>query len=1175
MRGKLSGGSWGSKKAFFIIVIVLSLILPNILYAFDNKYVHPYVAEQAFLLWPRTSGEIYDNLGYNLGDRSCAEAHDGATITEGAIEEDSYDPVSEVCNISATTLTYGYNHHFYDPDINSPNNGLLNELGALAYSKIYWYRATSFYATESTKGKAYWYLGRIAHLLADASVPAHVHRDAHSPFTIPFSDFNPDSYEGYTETNYYSWTFNSAKVLDSANPIPSEWTLDNLFYCLAQQAQYFPSDNVDGNTSNISTCADVSTWPDTTGWRKVGFTGDWYIDDSNLQVIGNYMMPRAFQYTAALYKLFWREFHADIEGPDSFDVFSTQTFKVVGKPNGVTVTSWEWDFNNDGTYDATGQSVTHTFKYWGDFTAVVRLNHDDNLKVSKTIHIHPPEITVTYPNGFEDLYRHFSTPVISGVQGYAWNFGDGVVRTDDDNTTSHTYTTSGYYNVTLTQTLSDNTPVQSQVGIFVGPGTRYIQGHTIYGSETWYSGGTFVVQGSVTVAEGATLTIEPGAVVKFNNSNTYPNGPGIKVQGTLNASGTTSQPIVFTSVNDNGVGGATGDGNPAAASWDKISFESTSTNSVLSHVVVKYGGYNAAMYCSYNYDCDDGAIQIYSSSVTIANSEINSNRSGIYVQDASPSIVASNILHNSSWGIYLTHSNAEIRDNQIQLNTNGLYVGNSSMPAITGNTISGNTSYGLYYSGSTVIDATNNYWGDPSGPLDDSDDRAIGGLYNPTGLGNKVSDHVNYYPWTGMTGIGQTGTPTGLSGTPGSYAINLKWNANTEPYLGGYKIYYGTSAGNYGTPKAVGNITSDKLTGLTNGTPYFIAITSMNSVGVESAKSAEITVTPIYDVTNPTSAITDPTTGVALNGSSYTVTGTANDGTGTGVQKIEVSSDGGATWSLATGTSPWSYAWAIPADGNYTIKSRATDNADNVETPGAGVTIKIDNTAPTGGSLTATQGSPQVTLNWKDFTDSESGIDRYKLVYSTSGTPASCSTGKTIYEGPATTYPHTGLTAGTTYYYRVCAIDKAGNVSTGATTSTTVQAEPEESIAVGVQIACPASVKVGKPLTVTVNLYNWDCYESISVNRFMMRVMGNADGTLSGLGIFGPYNRPLGTPKPVPAATCDTSETTPGTVTPFSLTVMSAVPASLSGKMATVDIEAITTKGQTFGGGECVVNVVP
>jgi hypothetical protein len=186
-------------------------------------------------------------------------------------------------------------------------------------------------------------------------------------------------------------------------------------------------------------------------------------------------------------------------------------------------------------------------------------------------------------------------------------------------------------------------------------------------------------------------------------------------------------------------------------------------------------------------------------------------------------------------------------------------------------------------------------------------------------------------------------------------------------------------------------------------------------------------------------------------------------------------------------------------------------------------TIFVDSIPPTGGSLTATPGSPQVTLKWTDFTDSGSGINRAKVVYSTSGFPATCMTGTVLYEGPyITTYPHAGLTAGT-YYYRVCAIDAAGNMSAGATASATVQAEQEESILVGVQLACPASVKAGQPLTVTVNLYNWDCYESMNVSRFMMSIIGNANGTLSGLGIFGPYNRSLSTPRVVPAAVCNAS----------------------------------------------------
>ncbi|MHC4061348.1 MAG: NosD domain-containing protein [Planctomycetota bacterium] len=52
-----------------------------------------------------------------------------------------------------------------------------------------------------------------------------------------------------------------------------------------------------------------------------------------------------------------------------------------------------------------------------------------------------------------------------------------------------------------------------------------------------------------------------------------------------------------------------------------------------------------------------------------------------------------------------------------------------------------------------TVDAESNWWGEPdepnasTGPLDDSDDRASGGLYNPGGLGEPVSDQVDYDPW--------------------------------------------------------------------------------------------------------------------------------------------------------------------------------------------------------------------------------------------------------------------------------------------------------------------------------------------------------------------------------------------------------------------------------------------
>ena len=101
----------------------------------------------------------------------------------------------------------------------------------------------------------------------------------------------------------------------------------------------------------------------------------------------------------------------------------------------------------------------------------------------------------------------------------------------------------------------------------------------------------YLVESQLTVPAGVTLTIEPGAVIKFSLSppGCSSDRAGLQVQGGLVAEGTTAAPIIFTSWNDSSVGGATGSGTPAAGDWDRILFEAGSTGT-LRHVVIKYGG---------------------------------------------------------------------------------------------------------------------------------------------------------------------------------------------------------------------------------------------------------------------------------------------------------------------------------------------------------------------------------------------------------------------------------------------------------------------------------------------------------------------------------------------------------------------------------------------------------
>ena len=96
------------------------------------------------------------------------------------------------------------------------------------------------------------------------------------------------------------------------------------------------------------------------------------------------------------------------------------------------------------------------------------------------------------------------------------------------------------------------------------------------------------------------------------------------------------------------------------------------------------------------------------------------------------------------------------------------------------------------------------------------------------------------------------------------------------------------------------------------------------------------------DTSPPVSTITSIAGGQPLTSDRIArITGTASDVGGGNVAAVEVSTDGGSTWSYATGTTNWSYSWIVPQQGNYTVMTRAIDDTAHLETPSDATTVSV------------------------------------------------------------------------------------------------------------------------------------------------------------------------------------------------------------------------------------------
>ncbi|ROU09421.1 Ig-like domain-containing protein [Lysobacter enzymogenes] len=189
--------------------------------------------------------------------------------------------------------------------------------------------------------------------------------------------------------------------------------------------------------------------------------------------------------------------------------------------------------------------------------------------------------------------------------------------------------------------------------------------------------------------------------------------------------------------------------------------------------------------------------------------------------------------------------------------------------------------------------------------------------------------------------------------------------------------------------------------------------------------------------TPPTVALTAPANGASFTaGATIAVTANAADANGS-VAQVQFFR-GGTSLGIDT-TAPYSASWTNAAAGNYAITAVATDN-DGATTTSAAANITVnagtpDTTAPSvpAGLAATSVTSSSVNLGWSASTDNAggSGVAGYDVYRNGAlvGSPA------------GTSFSDTGLSASTTYNYRVRARDNAGNASAqGAQISATTGA---------------------------------------------------------------------------------------------------------------------------------------
>lgn len=249
-------------------------------------------------------------------------------------------------------------------------------------------------------------------------------------------------------------------------------------------------------------------------------------------------------------------------------------------------------------------------------------------------------------------------------------------------------------------------------------------------------GATYSPPDTVTIgafnAGGSILGVPAGTVFKFNSALS------MIVNGTLNLQSTESQPVIFTSLKDDSAEGDTNrDGTltrPAKGNWGELRLASTNA---INYAYVRYATKGLHIYFNGPINQNNGS--------TVSHSNFVENTNGISISaldngDVSSSITDSTFSQNTIHIIGYPSGVSKTGHLCVDAHNNDLFGTKDTQNGIQNDNMNGaQPVIATCVDSDMAFDATNNYWGDASGPYH--------ATLNPAGLGSTVSDRVKFEPW--------------------------------------------------------------------------------------------------------------------------------------------------------------------------------------------------------------------------------------------------------------------------------------------------------------------------------------------------------------------------------------------------------------------------------------------